>query len=455
MQLPRVLIFGQPFNNRYGGGITLTNLFTGWDRDRIAVAATGHVMYHVTTDVCDTYYQLGIEEFKWHFPFNLVQRKFTSGVIGFEKNKEFPKGKTKSHVRQTVVDKVFYPFLEWLGVFHGLARIKMTTGLKKWLSEFQPDIIYLQVSTRDTILFGVELIDYLKVPSVIHIMDDWPSTISKKGLLRKYWHKKIDGEFRRLLSKVDQCLSISEAMSAGYKKRYGKEFEAFHNPIDIQAWTTATRKNYNLNTGHIKVLFSGRIGIGVSESLLDIGTVIEALSQQGLKIKLHIQTTSSNSKVLNEMAGFKSLVINPVAEYSQLPSIFSDADILVIANDFDDESINYLRYSMPTKASEYMISGTPIIVYSHEATAVSKFFINNRCGHCVTERNLTKLGEAFTLLIDHEEYRQEIGKNAVAIAAELFDAAIVRSRFQDLLSQTSLKKQMFDSEECAYRSTWQ
>jgi len=28
------------------------------------------------------------------------------------------------------------------------------------------------------------------VPSVIHIMDDWPSTISKKGIFKNYWEKK-------------------------------------------------------------------------------------------------------------------------------------------------------------------------------------------------------------------------------------------------------------------------
>ena len=86
MSLPRVLIFGQPFNDKYGGGITVTNLFKGWDRERIAVAATGHLMYGVTTDVCDNNYQLGIEEFRWIFPFSLLQRKFKSGRLSFDKN---------------------------------------------------------------------------------------------------------------------------------------------------------------------------------------------------------------------------------------------------------------------------------------------------------------------------------------------------------------------------------
>jgi len=62
ISFPKVLIFGQPFNSYSGGGITLTNLFKGWPKDRIAVTYIGHGLFNATADVCDNYYQLGIEE---------------------------------------------------------------------------------------------------------------------------------------------------------------------------------------------------------------------------------------------------------------------------------------------------------------------------------------------------------------------------------------------------------
>lgn len=190
MQLPRVLIFGQPFNNMHGGGITLSNLFKGWDVDKIAVVATGHVMYGVTTDICTNYYQLGQNEFKWKFPFNKIQRKIQSGPLSFVNIAEQKTTNNKSIFRHVVVNRFFYPILKWLGLFHSLPKIRMSPGLNKWLTDFDPELLYMQVSTRDTILFAKELKGYLKVPSVIHIMDDWPSTISKKGIFKNYWEKK-------------------------------------------------------------------------------------------------------------------------------------------------------------------------------------------------------------------------------------------------------------------------
>ena len=80
MHLPRVLIVGQPFNNNSGGGITQANLFGGWEKDKIAVVSTVHMFNNLNTTICDTYYILGDKEYKWIFPFNLLQRKVASGL---------------------------------------------------------------------------------------------------------------------------------------------------------------------------------------------------------------------------------------------------------------------------------------------------------------------------------------------------------------------------------------
>jgi glycosyltransferase involved in cell wall biosynthesis len=449
MLLPKVLIIGQPFNKKNGGGITLTNLFTGWDKDRIAVAATGHVMRDVTTDVCDTYYQLGVEEFKWRFPFNLFQKKYHSGLKSITKKTGYINNNRRKGLRRTIINQVFYPTLGWIGVFHSSVKVCLSDGFIKWIDEYKPEVLYMQVSTYDGIVFAHKLLDYLNKPAVIHMMDDWPSTISQKGLLRRYWQYRIDKEFKRLLDRIDTFLSISDAMSSEYKIRYRKDFIAFHNPIDIPLWTTNQKNDYELSDDHVRVLFSGRIGVGTAESLVDLAQAVEELSESGIRIKLYIQSPSRRNKLADRVKSFKSLVFNPVAEYSELPGIFSSADILVITNDFDNKSINYLRYSMPTKASEYMISGTPVLIYSHSETAVTKFFSENRCGYCVTDQNLILLKDALLLLIKDKQLRNELGVNAVRIAKELFDAKIVRTKFHNLIKETCMRH-IIKSESTVY-----
>jgi glycosyltransferase involved in cell wall biosynthesis len=430
---PKVLIFGQPFNNYSGGGITLTNLFKGWPKDKIAVTYIGHGLFNATTDVCDTYYQLGKEEHKWKFPFNLFQRKFPSGLKSFEEKAEVPINFIQTGIRYRLVNRVFYPLLRWMGLFHFATRISISDRLMNWISEFKPEILYLQVTARDEINFAEELISYLKRPSIIHIMDDWPSTISKKGLFKKYWSEKIDKEFRALLDRVDLHLSISDAMSVEYKKRYNKDFVAFHNPIETEVWMPFKKSRFTLDSEHITILYSGRIGFGITDSLFEIAKAIDSINNEGFNIKLHIQTPTKDPKILNQLRRFNSVVINPFASLGSLPKIFSGADILLLANDFSVHGVDYLRFSMPTKAPEYMISGAPVLVYSAEETAVSKFFSKNNCGLCVTKQGPEEITKALKFMLNNEEYRKEISKNAFNLAEEKFDANHIRKEFQNLL----------------------
>jgi len=116
-----------------------------------------------------------------------------------------------------------------------------------------------------------------------------------------------------------------------------------------------------------------------------------------------------------------------------MPSLLASYDLLFLPLDFDEDGIRFAKLSMPTKTSEYMISGTPILIYSPEETALAKFFIDNNCGYCVTHQSKEELEKAIQFLISNQGYRQEISCNAVKLATEKFDSEKVRQEFQKLL----------------------
>lgn len=444
MTFPRILIFGQPFNDFSGGGITLTNLFKQWPKDKIAVTFIGHGLLNVTTDVCDTYYQLGEEEHKWIFPFNLFQRRFNSGLKSFASNGPLtPIKNIRSGLRYKIVNSYFYPFLRRTGLFHALSHIRLSVKFTDWLKEYKPEVLYIQASTRETILFARELCDYLKIPSVIHVMDDWPSTISNHGLLKNYWKTRIDREYRELLNRVSLYLSISEAMSEEYMRRYNKAFIPFHNPIETERWLKHSKRDFSIDPKHVSVLYSGRVGdYGIADSLVEVASAIDTMNNDDLSVKLHIQTPVLIKSTIDRLLKYKCVVINPFVEYDRIPEVFSGADVLLLANDFTVQGVNYLRFSMPTKASEYMISGTPVLVYASEEAAVSKFFTANECGLCVTTRNTSDLMKAINFLIEHEDYRKKVSCNAVNLAREKFDAEKVREKFHSMIMHLSSGNQV-------------
>lgn len=431
MSVPKVLIIGQPFNNDFGGGITQANLFGGWHKDKIAVVCTDHMFNNLNTEICDTYYLLGSEEYKWNFPFNLLQRKVLSGSVKVKKSNDKPGPvSAKAKFRTKIIDKYFYPFLEYIGLFHSISKITLSDKLCKWLDEYNPDVIYAQATSREGVLFCRLLQEYVKKPMIYHVMDDWPSTISQKGLLKNFWHKKIDRELRALMDKSTILLSISHDMAEEYKIRYGKSFITFHNPIEIDFWKSHQRKNYQLGTTP-SILYAGRIGPGIETSLETIAKAIEQVNMQFSRtVKFILQTKDKPLWV----DSYNCVTHKAMVPYDELPRVFAEADFLYLPYDFSEESIRFIKYSMPTKAPEYMISGTPVIMFGPGDTALMKDGQRNNWAKVVTENNVEALAEAINTLITNDTLRKELAENAIRIAETNYNSVKIRNEFKEVIS---------------------
>ena len=433
MSLPKVLIIGQPFTNNSGGGITQANLFSGWDKNKIAVVCTIHMFNNLNTELCNTYYLIGNKEYKWVFPFNLLQRNVISGGLKIDQkniNETQPAAATKVALRTRIINKYFYPFLEFVGLFHCISKITMSDTLCKWIDDYNPDVIYAQASSRETVLFCSLMTEYAKKPMVFHMMDDWPATISEKGPFKNYWGKKIDSEFRILLNNASVLLSISDYMAQEYKNRYGKDFITFHNPIEIEFWKSYQRKTYKLNEAPV-LLYAGRIGPGIQSSLETIALAVDMANTELDKPVQFILQTELKPEWVEK---YKCVKHKSLVAYKELPKVFAEADLLILPYDFSDDSVKFIKYSMPTKAPEYMMSGTPIIVYAPEVTAIVKDAEKNKWAKLVTENNAAALAGAVKHLCINENEREQIALNAISIAENKFNSVNVRNRFRETIS---------------------
>ena len=427
MTLPRVLVIGQPFNKNTGGGITLSSLFYGWDKDKIAVVCSGYELRDaIDTHTCDTYYQLGSLEHKWIFPFNLFKRKYSSGLVNVVDNQSTEDKGKRSKIRVGLIMNVFYPFLNYIGLFNRSSKIELSKKFCAWLDEFRPDIIYAQTTSRADNLFCLSVQSYLKKPLIYHMMDDWPAIINEKGIFRKYWNRKMDQEFRILLDKSAILMSISEEMAQEYKDRYNKNFVTFHNTIDIDFWKKHQRTRYELNNNPT-ILYAGRIGLGIEKSLELIARAIENVNRElNISLKFILQT----KEIPLWKGNYECVEHSDFVAYNDLPEKFSSADFLLIPYDFSPKSRKYIKLSMPTKAPEYMISGTPIIVFAPEEAAIVKNATRYGWASVITEQSLISICGAVKELIENIELRRQIAESAKSIAEEKHNSLVIRDHFR-------------------------
>lgn len=431
----RILVFGQAFNNYSGGGITLSNLFKRWPNDKIAVTATGHALKKASSEICKIYYQLGREDQKWIFPFNFLQKSFNSGLISFSAEKTSDDPNEIRKIRKVLVDRIFFPFINWIGLIHCLSKIALSQNFKNWLAVYKPQVLYLQVSSREEILFSTQLIDYLRIPTVIHMMDDWPSTIAENGLFKDYWRKKIDGEFRQLLSRIDLFLSISEAMSSEYLSRYSRKFTPFHNPIEISNFKKINYRNEGFDK-KFRILYLGRIGVANKNSIYFFAKIISGLRLDKYQVQLDIFTNDVSTRESAAIEMLDNVNVSPPVSHSEVPELIRKYDLLFLPLDFTEKALKFARYSIPTKASEYLASGIPVLLFAPAEMAISRFCYENECGFCITEQNKEKIEYAIQTLIHNANLRQKLSENGIRLAHQLFNINIVREKFQQLLITT-------------------
>lgn len=420
-----MLIFGQSFNSNTGGGITLSNLFHDWPKENLAVIVTSHAIQYLNTIHCDKYYFIGSKENSWKFPFNYFQRNVPSGQLDINSFSKSGILTSKSTLRTQFVNNIFFPILKWIGLFHVLSKISFTDDLKNWIKEFNPDIVYIQVSTRDSLLFGKALAEYLKIPVVLHQMDDWLNSISFGGLGSRHWRKKINREFQELVDLSTLCLSISDQMGEEYKRRFGKVFKTFHNPIDLDFWDSDEEKIV-LNPHGTTVLYAGRTGFGIGTSLKAFAQAVEELkSEYNLPIEFYIQT----HEPLSWVDKFDNTYYRDMVPYSLLPRLFRGADFLLLPCDFSSKAVEFLRYSMPTKAPEYMISGSVTILMAPEETAVYQYGHQENWAFIINRDDVDFVKREFLKLIKDTDLQKRISERAVYLAKKNHDSLSIREKF--------------------------
>ena len=419
---PKILIIGQAFHSNSGGGITLSNLFKDWPKERIANLVDFIPFSN------DDYNDINTFELACY---KKIFRVFT--VNKFKKNSKKQVSETTSDIN-SINNKIKKNVLKILS-FTGLSHIIYSYTLKKdfweWIRLFNPDIVYTQLSSRDSIKLAEQIHQKLNKKLAIHIMDDWPSTIGSDSMFSRFWNKKINFEFKELLDKASIFLSISEGMAIEYEKRYNKKFNAFHNPIDIYDWF-----DLKLNPKDSKItriLHAGRIGLGISSSLLTVVKVLQDIKDDGAEVELIFQSSNIDTDFRNKISKYSIVKINNPVDYSEIPKILKNSDILLLSNDFDSLGKDFLKYSMPTKASEYMISKVPILVFSDKNSEVARSAVRHGWAFVVDQNNEVILKNAIIRLIKEKKLREKLSKKSFQYAMDHFDSKKVREDFRKIL----------------------
>ena len=423
---PRVLFITPcAFNQITGGGVTFSNLFKDWPKNKIATI-TGDAI-PVSKNVCDNYYFLTSKDLNYKRPFTfLLQKSNSSG----EKRKKLNSLKNTKY--ESIVIRLARRLIGDAGIpDQGF----LSADLKNWIQDYQPQIIYTILGSPGYIDIVSKVQDELNIPLVIHLMDEGVTDPRRKGFFGSYLHRLYKHKLTEVLNRSSCRMAICQEMAIEYTKRYRRKFIHFQNTVDISKWKKYQKKEIDIKNTP-RLIYAGSIlPFSQQRSLKDCCQVIKEINEKGNSIQLDIYTPL---ELLNVPIDY--FEIHPAINVRAIPeddaaffSILGKADGLLLPVNFDPKSVHYIRLSMPTKVPAYLSSGTPILVYGPPEVAQVRYALQYGWGLVVTQKNEKQLENAIRRIITNFDLRQSLSETAGKVAGENHDAPKVRIQFQRTL----------------------
>jgi glycosyltransferase involved in cell wall biosynthesis len=431
MSLPqhRVLILtSSAFNKITGGGITSSNLFSGWPKEAIATIHNDPVP--VTYDVCDRYFKLSTSEVhRWgwlrHVPLGRPAPAQTT-ALGAKINRSWTSSLLKALKTWVFGDGI-------------PEQVHLTAALDTWIAAFRPTILYTVLGSNAMMDLAEKLRVRYQLPLVVHIMDDWPCTIYRGGLLSFLQRRKKDRLLQHLMNVAAARFAICQDMAEAYDVRYKKPFQWFQNAIDVAAVHRFV-KNPLIVGSPIRLAYIGSVFPNAQlQSLIDCCNAVKALHSEGFPIRMEIYSPSHATEQYRGclVVGAAISLQDTIGDDEVFFRTLQDVDMLLLPVNFDTYTIQYIRYSMPTKVPAYLAVGTPILVYGPAEVAQVSYATKAGWGMPVSVRDVDMLKDALKRLATDMPLRQNLSGRARQMAAIHHDVRVVREQFQAALSSAS------------------
>lgn len=407
---PVLIITPNVLSTTLGGGVTLNKLFAGWPGERIAQIHADVIEPDRT--VCQRFYSVNGPLYSHLFPHQSRQLgRFAAWLTGTGE--------------------------------HGIFWSRLTPRLRRWLDKVPPRVVFSQTGNLAFLRLTRQIVGYTGASLVLHASDDWvtdwPATAiqPRLPLISDHWSRVVQREYGDLVRRASVRLAISDKMAAEYRGRYGGEWQCFYNPIEPALWPARASLAPTFTTARpFRLLYSGSLlSTSQLDGLRDAALAVADLASEGFPVELQIAThrvyfQHRASFELSRAVRFVDLV--PQAE---LPSRLADVDLLLLPSAFDDASRKFIRLSIPGKTAEYMISGTPVMVYGPANAAVVEDAQAKDWAYVVPGRGINHVKAAIRRLAGDVALRQQLAARAREVALRDYDINRLRPAFQRLICE--------------------
>ena len=381
-------------------------------------------------EICQNEYRLSNKEISFAFPFSLFF-KHNNHLFSFN---DIKKNLADYHeARKYLALQKGKKFLNIILADHEFLKINLLSDyLKKWINQFEPEILYLHFSSIGSLRFSKSIVDYCKIPYSVHFMDDFYNFNYNKGLLSSIKRRQWRREMREMIVKANLRLAISQEMAEVYSRIFGVHFYHFFNAVNVRKWQEI--ESQSKDNENFDIIYAGTINVKNIKSLKKFAYTVDKIATTSKKIRFRLFSFQPRlNAYAPEFNNYSKTSIAEVPEGDDIVTLLKSGDLLLLPVDFTDEVKRITRYSMFTKVPAYMASGVPILLWAPDGIAVTEYARREKWAFVLDSEFPKDLKKILYEIIDNEINREIVSSRAMQLSEKRHDSRKISEQFHKLL----------------------
>ena len=434
--VPRLLLVGLARINASdssGNGLLMRGLLAGWPRQDLAqIYSSGH---NGDAGVAGYEFEVGADERRCGRLFISGKREAES--LEHKTTDVRPGGRVPGVVRKQIAH-VGRRYLGETGLYELLFPVRLSRALRQWVDRFRPDVILAQGYSLGAVRLALLLKEYSGARLASFWSDDWPlstyaGSMGEPRFARRLMRPIIARETARLIGAADVPFAFGPLMAREYEARYSRPFIVINHSGDPLRFRRS-RAARNHSDDIVSLLVAGSIDRFRAPSIHDVSAACGLLEQAGVRARVCLIASAIATEVERGIREAPYVDVFPAPGHADLPGHLKGADMLVIAEPFDEHVADAYRLSISSKAHLFMFSERPIVVYAPAATGLARYATEAGWAEVVSERDPAKLAAAIKALLAAPERQKILIQQARRVGTAYHDAAANRALFVDALS---------------------
>lgn len=319
------------------------------------------------------------------------------------------------------IGRTHTPMVELLRGLLWRKRFWCTPKLEKWLDEFRPDVILYNycnhLFTQQIALYVAQRYD---IPIITTIADDYyfndTKSLSPSYRLFRYCFKRLSD---KVLNWKGSAVYCSDKIRDKYNQRFPLEGKT------VYFSTENVRREFRpINIEQPRIVYCGSIRLGRNFALCEIADALSAINDSYC---IEVYTNEQDKEYYGILEQHQHVRFGGAIPYSEVQRISIASDILVVAEGFREEDLNFTRYSLSTKVADSLASGAIVLGYGPAESGAIEYLQGTDAAVVCTEKE--KLSERLIELISDTERQKHYYDNAAKIVNKNHDVASTTASF--------------------------